>query len=332
MRDVAALAEVGIKTVSRVVNREANVSASTATRVQLAINALRYEPNLLAGNLRRSGQRTQVLGLLIPNVSNPFFAAIHRAVEDIALTRRVAVFASSSDDDPRRETEIVSAFLRRRADGLILATVRPNHQNLQLEQERGTPFVFIDRPPIDLAADSVLSDNHGGAAAATAHLISHGHRSIACLLARSSLFTARERRRGFLDEINRCSIPLPAGYIVEDLTNDAEAYAATSALLDRTDPPTALFCALNLITVGAVRALRERNLHRQVALVGFDDIVLAAELDPALTVIAQDASRIGQLAAERVFSILDGTSTRRQTSVVPTRLIPRGSGELPCIS
>jgi LacI family transcriptional regulator len=132
MREVAALAGVGIKTVSRVVNGEPNVSARTVAAVRQAIDMLRYEPNLQAGNLRRHGQRTSSIGLIVGNVANPFSGAIHRAVEDVVAPRHIAVFASSLDDDAARERQIVSAFLRRRVDGLILSTIARSQAYLQV--------------------------------------------------------------------------------------------------------------------------------------------------------------------------------------------------------
>ena len=123
MRHVAALAGVGVKTVSRVINGEPNVSAATIAKVTAAARSLDYQPDLHAGNLRRADGRTRTLGLLVGSVDNPFAGAVHRAVEDVALSRGVAVFASSLDDDPDREQEAVAAFLRRRVDGLILTTV-----------------------------------------------------------------------------------------------------------------------------------------------------------------------------------------------------------------
>ena len=147
MKQVAALAGVGIKTVSRVINGEPNVSAATVARVTDAARALDYQPDLHAGNLRRADGRSRTLGLLVGSVSNPFSGAVHRAVEEAAIERGVAVFASSLDDDPSREEQSVSAFLRRRVDGLILTTISPSQGYLAAEIRRGTPVVFVDREP-----------------------------------------------------------------------------------------------------------------------------------------------------------------------------------------
>jgi LacI family transcriptional regulator len=328
MRDVATLAGVGIKTVSRVINREPNVSSATIERVQSAAASLNYHPDIHAGNLRRSDRRTQTLGLLVGSVANPFSGALHRAVEDVASARGVAVFASSLDDDPSRERIAVSAFLRRRMDGLILTTVSKSQGYLLPEQERGTPLVFVDREPVGIDADSIVSDNAEGAAIATRHLLARGHRRLAFLGDRHDIQTARERRRGFLEELGKAGIPTGDAWVIEDLHDENAARAAVSALFENDSRPTAIFSAQNLITMGTIRGLRERELQHSVALVGFDDVEFGDLLDPGVTVIAQDPEGIGHLAAERIFARLDGDSAPPATQVVSTTLIERGSGEI----
>ncbi|NEN05644.1 LacI family transcriptional regulator [Diaminobutyricibacter tongyongensis] len=328
MKDVAALAGVGIKTVSRVINREPNVSSATIERVQSAADRLNYQPDIHAGNLRRSDRRTQTLGLLVGSVANPFSGAVHRAIEDAATARGVAVFASSLDDDPARERLAVTAFLKRRVDGLILTAVSKSQGYLLPEQERGTPIVFIDREPSGIDADAIVSNNAEGAALATRHLLERGHRRIAFLGDRHEIQTAVERRRGFLEELGRAGIPTGEAWVIEDLHDEHAAHAAVADILAGDSRPTAIFSAQNLITMGAIRGLRDRNLQSSVALVGFDDVEFGDLLDPGITVIAQDPDRIGHLAAERIFARLDGEDVPVEIVVVPTTLIERGSGEI----
>src|ERR671912_1769249 len=197
IRDVAALAGVGIKTVSRVINDEANVSPQMRERVQRAITTLNFKPHQGAGALRRGDRKTLTLGLLLDAVDNPFSASINRAVESVASTRHTAVFAASFDDDPDRERELVDAFTRRRVDGLILTTITADHGYLQSEREQGMPIVFVDRPPIGLAVDAGLSKKNKAAYEATRHLLGSGHRDVVHLGDELAISTARERRRGF---------------------------------------------------------------------------------------------------------------------------------------
>src|ERR671917_1890643 len=255
IRDVAALAGVGIKTVSRVINDEANVSPQMRDRVQRAITTLNFKPNQGAGALRRGDRKTLTLGLLLDAVDNPFSASINRAVESVASTRHTAVFAASFNDDADRERELVDAFTRRRVDGLILTTITADHGYLQSEREQGTPIIFVDRPPIGLAVDAVLTNNHQAAYQATRHLIARGHRRIAHLGDELAISTARERRRGFTDAMTDSGLPDQADQHTDNLRGEEEAYAAVQRLMRLPDQPTALFTSQNMITIGAIRAL-----------------------------------------------------------------------------
>ena len=322
MKHVAALAGVGIKTVSRVINQEPNVAPETAARVWDAVHALDYHVDMQAGSLRRTGGRTQTLGLLVSSVDNPFASAMHRSIEDAALARGVAVFASSLDDDPEREDLAIRAFLRRGLDVLgfhVLASTAA----------RGIPVVFVDREPAPGAVDAVMSDNRAGAAEATAHLVRHGHRRIALLTDRAGIQTATDRRRGFLDALSLAGIPVAEADIVTELHDAESAHAAMAQLLARDEPPTAVFSAQNLVTVGVLHALRAAGRAHRTALVGFDDLPLADLVEPGVTVVAQDPHEIGRLASARVFARLEGDAGEAQRIFVPTRLVPRGSGELP---
>ena len=329
IRDVAALAGVGIKTVSRVINDEANVSPSTRERVRSAVRTLNFQPNLGAGSLRRSDGKSYTLGLLLDSVDNPFSAAVNRAVERVAIARNTAVFAASSEDDQERERALVATFTRRRVDGLILTMIGADHSYLEAERDQGTPIVFVDRPPIGVLADAVLTDNFEAAFSATQHLIGHGHRRMAHLGDELTIATARERRRGFRKALEAAGLPSVEGQHTDNLRSAAEAFAAVQRLMRSPRAPTALFTAQNLVTVGAIRALHQLGLQHRVAMVGFDDLILADVLKPGITVVAQDPARIGTIAAQRMFSRLDGDTSTEQTVIVPSRLIARGSGEIP---
>ena len=326
IRDVAALAGVGIKTVSRVINDEANVSPGMRARVQRAVVALDFKPNAGAGALRRGDRKTRTLGLLLDAVNNPFSAAVNRAVERVAARRATAVFAASSDDDPERERQLIDAFTRRRVDGLILTPISTDHGYLQAERDLGTPLVFVDRPPVGLLADAVLSDNYDSARRATEHLLHHGHRRIAHLGDETSISTARARSRGFHDAMAGAGAREPLEEL--NLGSQERAEQAVHRLFDRTDPPTAIFASQNMVLLGTIRALHALGRHQQIALVGFDDLLLADLLQPGITVLAQDPTAIGTQAATQLFARLDGDTSPVRTTVVPTTLIARGSGEI----
>jgi LacI family transcriptional regulator len=328
MRHVAALAGVGIKTVSRVMNDEPGVSEATRKRVLGASQQLNYQLDMAAGSLRRAGRQTLSIGLLLPSVANPFSSEIHRALEDTLTDRGIAVFAASLDDDPEREKALVAAFLGRRVDGLVLTPIAKSQSYVIPEHSRDLPMVFIDREPVGIEADAVVTDNAVGAAKAAAHLIAHGHRKLAYLGDRTDIQTARERKRGFVEELGRAGIPTSAVPVLEGLHDEESARQAALELLRSDDPPSAIFSSQNLVTFGVMRALKELGASRDVALVGFDDFTLADMMDPGITVIAQHPERIGKLAAERLLARIDGDTQVPQTYVVPSELIERGSGEL----
>ena len=328
MRDVAALAKVSIKTVSRVVNDESGVAPDMVARVRRAMDRLDYRPDFAASALRRTHRRSATIGMLLDDLANPFAAAVHRAVEDVARDRGVLVLAGSSDGAIERERSLVATFTSRRVDALVIMPTGPDHSYLVNERRSGTPMVFIDRPPVFLDADAVVVDNVDGTRRGVQHLLTHGHHRIAFLGDLQSIPTAKQRYEGYVAELRAHGRTVEPGHVVLGLRGIEGAEEAVTRLLAAADPPTALFTAQNLLTIGAVRALRRANRHRDIALVGFDDILLADLLDPAITVIAQDAHRIGQKSAEVLFRRLDGDRSPSDHHVIPTRLITRGSGEI----
>ena len=328
MREVAALAGVSLKTVSRVINTEPAVSADVRSRVLAAIDRLDYRHDHAASSLRRSDRKSSTIGVLLEDVANPFSSSLHREVEDVALKRGVLVLAGSSDEDEAREQQLIAAFTTRRVDGLIIVPASHDHSYLLSERRAGTPMVFVDRPPAFLDADSVLTDNQAGVRRGLAHLIEHGHRRIGYLGDLMTITTAAERYRGYEEELRAKQIPLDSRLVRLDVHGIEQAEAATAELLAQADPPTALFTSQNLLTIGASRALHRLDLHHRIALVGFDDVLLADLLEPGITVIAQDPGEMGRQAAKQLFRRIDGDRSQSVHLVVPTRLITRGSGEI----
>ncbi|TQS41181.1 LacI family DNA-binding transcriptional regulator [Cryptosporangium phraense] len=328
LRDVARLAAVSPKTVSRVVNHEPGVTAAKVAAVTAAIDQLGYRPNVTASALRRANGRTATIGAVLEDVANPFSSALHRAMEDVARARGVSILSGSVDEDPARERALISTFFGRQIDGLVIAAASDNQAYLTTEMLGGTPVVFVDRPPIGVRADAVLIDNRAGARQAVEHLIAAGHRAIGYVGDLRSIATAQDRLQGYRDALAGAGIRPDPGHVVEDRHTEDAAERAVHRLLDGQAPPTALFTAQNLVTIGAIRALRARGRQRSVALVGFDDFPLADLLEPGVTVVAQDPSAMGALAASLIFRRLDGEVWPPVVHTIPTRLIPRGSGEI----
>jgi LacI family transcriptional regulator len=328
MLDVAALAGVGLKTVSRVVNAEPGVSPQLEARVRRAIEQLHYRRDANAATLRRLGRKTQTIGLVLEDVANPFSSALHRAVEDAARERGVLVFAGSCDEDPDRERELIGSFRERRVDGIIVVPASHDHSYLFEERRAGTALVFVDRPAVHLDADSVLSDNVGGAVTAVQHLLAHGHRRIGFLGDLPSISTASERLDGYTQALADAGIPTDETLIRTGLRDPEAAAGAIDQLLAREMPATAFFTSQNLLTIGGLHAIRNARREHEVALIGFDDIPLSDVVEPAVSVVAQNPQAIGSAAADLLFRRLDGDRSPAVHQVIPVELIPRGSGEI----
>src|SRR6266516_6084651 len=331
MLDVAALAGVGLKTVSRVVNGEPGVSPALEARVKRAIEQLNYRRDANASMLRRLGGKTERIGLVLEDGANPFSSALHRAIEDSARARNVLVFAGSCEEDATRERELIGSFSDRRVDGIIVVPASHDHLYLYEEQRAGTALVFVDRPAGHLDADSVVSDNLGGSVQAVEHLLAHGHRRIAFLGDLLSISTAYDRLQGYTQALFRAGVAHDPELLRTGLRDPDAAATAVDGLLSLPDPPTALFTSQNLLTIGGIRALRKAGLGRRIALIGFDDVGLADIVEPAISVVAQDPQGIGQAAAELLFQRLDGDGSPSVHHAMPVELIARGSGEIPPI-
>lgn len=329
MRDVAVLAGVGVMTVSRVVNGRGGVGPERAARVQQAIEKLDYRHNLTARHLRLTGQSTATIGVLLEDVANPFLAELLRAVQNVMSDQDCLVLCASSDGDAAREKALLAAFCARRVDGLIIVPCGPDHRYLLPEVRRGTQVVFADRPAPTVAADTVLSDNSGGARLAVTHLLSSGHTRIGFLSDLRRIHTAAERYRGYLQALQAAGLGPDEQLIHRDIRSAQSAEQATHDLLATRPAPTAIFTAQVLLTIGARMALRSMGAERSIAHVGFDDIPLAGLLDPGITVIAQDPPALATLAARMLLHRIRDPDDAPQTVEVPTRLITRGSGEIP---
>jgi LacI family transcriptional regulator len=331
MRHVAERAGVSLKTVSRVINEEESVAPQTAERVTAAIAELGFRRNDLARSLRQ-GSTSATLGLVIEDVSNPFYSAVAQAVESAARARGYMLITGSCEEDPEREHELILALLRRRVDALLLVPAGSERDHTWLARELGedTPVIFLDRPPHRIEADAVLVDNAGGARAAVEHLLAHGHRRIACVADPEALFTASERVAGYRAALVAAGVDVDPALVRLDSHDAEHSEAIVAELLALGEPPTAIFTGNNRHTVGALRALRGRE--HEVALVGFDDFELADLLAMPTTVIRHDAFRMGAEAASLAFARLDGSDAAPRHVVVPTELVPRGSGEVPARS
>jgi len=303
MVDVARHAGVSLKTVSRVVNSEPAVAQALVERVLTAIAELGFRRNDIARNLR-SGRVNATVGLLIEEIANPFYAAIASVAADIAADHKTLLMTASSEEDADRERTLLLELCQRRVDGLLVVPAGEDHSYLRREVEMGMAVVFLDRPPGDLSADTVLLDNRGGARSGVARLLADGHTRIGILLDSLSVYTMRERLAGARDALADAGVP------------------GDEDLLDRPDPPTAFFATNNRIAVGALQELWRRG--SDAALVGFDDFELSHLMPRPLTLIGYDPRELARTATELLFRRIGGDRSEPTTTVLPTRLVDRG--------
>ncbi len=322
MRDVGARAGVSAKTVSRVLRNDRYVTDELRQRVLAAVSEMGYVRNTLAVTFR-SGQDTAI-GVAVPDIGDPFFAAIIQAVESEARTRGTAVIVSSLGYEPSHEQEAVETLLKRQVQGLICCPVAPDQSYLRPWQER-TPMVFIDRGPQKLIADSVVEDDLGGGFAMTEHLVGHGHRRIAFVGDSMRLTTTTLRLQGYASALATGGIELDEDLVQVEGNVSTDISAAVKHLMRLEHRPTALFSSNARLTLTLVPAL-DRLGWRDVALVSFGDFPMAEFLQPAMTVMDQDPQAVGKAATERLFLRIahPGRRLKRRT-VLPVSLVERQS-------
>jgi LacI family transcriptional regulator len=327
MKDIADRVGVSIKSVSRVLNGEAGVSPATAQRILDVASELGFRRNDLARDLRR-GNRTGTIGLALRRSSTRFYDDLIRGVEEVAEQHGALVITAGSRT-AERERETLLALSSRRVDGLLVEPNGPDHSFLAAEQAMGTPVVFVDRPPRQLTADTVLCDDFAGGRSATAHLVTHGHHRIAVIGASADVHTVQERMRGHETALAIAGLPTDGRLLRLNRETATEARAAAAELLAAPEPPTALFTLNNVCTIGAAHALRDAGLEGRIALIGFDDFDLADLLTPPVTVVAHDVTEMGRRAAQLLFARINGYAEPPQQIVLPIEMITRGSGEIP---
>jgi LacI family transcriptional regulator len=320
MRDVAALAGVSAMTVSRVLHDDPKITEETKRRVRDAVAQLDYRMDETARNLRL-GRSAGLIGLVVTNLANPFYAQLALGVGDAAERSGFSVVLVNSGEDVRREIRLVNDLLGRRVDGIIVAPAGADHQHLDPAGLHGVPVVLAARPPSGITVDCVLVDDFGGTRDATGRLIARGHERIGFLGLPPSAWTGAERFRGFRAAMADAGLPIDDRYVHYQQRDIAAAEAAARALLSLDDPPTALFAANNRNTIGAFRAVS--GSHAATALAGFDDFELADMLGLPLTVVAYDPAEVGQHAARLLLDRMDRGSTQGapQRIVVPTSVI-----------
>lgn len=300
LQEVAERAKVSIATVSRVLNKSDKVVPETRAVVEQALLDLGYRPSRVARRLRMNSGHAHLVGLIIPDIQNPFYAEIARGVEDAAYAHSYALILCNSDENVEKGRFYLDVMRDESVDGLVLPPFDETDVAVIEMVKSGMPVVCVDRSLAKVKTDLVEVDNHQGALEAVNHLIEKGHRSIGLIEGRSHVSTSRERRRGFLDALAAHGISPRKEHMRAGDFKQESGRVLANELLDLRKPPTALFVCNNLMTVGALAAIHHRGLRipQDVAVVGFDDLPWAEALDPPPTVVRQPAYEVGKQAME----------------------------------
>jgi LacI family transcriptional regulator len=327
LHEVARRAGVSAMTVSRVVNGRGRVDSETRQRVEEAIQALDYVPNRIARGL--ISQKTQTIGIIVPDIVNPFFAPVVRGAESAARKAGYRILLCNSEGDLRLEREYIEDLVAHRVEGLLLAPASDRSRSSILSLLRGGfPLVLIDRALPDADCDLIVSDNAQGARRLIEHLIAIGHREIAHVSDAEDTSTGRERLRGYREALEAAGIPFQPELVIRTTVDRIGGYRAAQEILARDPLPTAIFAVNNMTAVGTMEALRERSLSvpKDMGLVCFDDVEHLAVLSPILTVIDQPAETFGSLGVQLLLERMTGkASSRPRRIILQTDLIVRQS-------
>ena len=327
MKDIAKLARVSLGTVSHVLNNSANVRAPLRKRVMEAVETVGYQPSQLARGLRRD--KTNVIGMVIPDITNPFFPAVVRGAEDIAFSNGYRLILCNTDNDHSKELVHLKELRTYLPAGLIVIPSNFSDLTAQAESYRraGTGVVCVDRLPRNWAGDSVTANNEEGALAATRHLIQMGHKKLAMIVGPQHLTNAKDRLNGFKKALRAARIHISGEYIQETTFDKQGGYTKTMLLLRLIPRPTAIFAGNDMMALGALRAIREAGLRcpEDISLMGFDDLDLAEAINPPLSSVSQSGYQLGTTAAHILIERLHGDKSPAKHIILKTTLSLRNS-------
>ncbi|WP_407569432.1 LacI family DNA-binding transcriptional regulator [Deinococcus altitudinis] len=322
LNEVARAAGVSPATASRALHRPELVALRTRERVEQAAAELGYRPNVLARGLRTRGSRT--IGLIVTDILNPFHATLAKGVQDTAEAQGYTVLMFNSDEQPGKERRALETLHGHLPMGLIVVPTAQTRENLVIVE--GLPTVELDRASGKEGAHTVMVDNVAGAREAVTHLTTLGHRRIGMIVGNLDISTARERLQGYREALEHAGLPYDERLVLPGNHREPDGRLAALRLLSKRLPPTALFVGNNEMTVGAVLATRELGLEipRDLSLIGFDDSRWAQTMSPALSVVSQPTYELGQLACQRLLSLIAGQPLHGSVRL-PTRMIYRQS-------
>lgn len=327
IKDIANLANVSIATVSRVLNNKADgISEETKNRIFKIAKDLNYRPNAIARGLVL--KKTNTIGLVLPDISNPFFPEIARGVEDTAKYQGYNVFLCNTDEDIYKEAGYIKALKDRQVDGIIFAASAIKNNEIITKHVGRIPFILIDRRPDEfIDAPGVFLDNFVGGYLGAKHLIEKGHKNIIFISGPLQSHNAKQRLNGFSQAFSEVGLTVKEDFITEGNFKRSCGYTIVDQLLQDKKDFSAIFASNDLMAVGALEALGEngKNVPHDVAVVGFDNIYLSKVVTPKLTTISQPTYQMGAKAAEMLLSIINNAPMDEQQVFFTPQLVVRAS-------
>jgi DNA-binding LacI/PurR family transcriptional regulator len=327
MKQIAKTAGVSLGSVSHVLNGSVSVSDALRKRVMDAVEAVGYQPSQLARGLRRD--KTNMIGMIIPDISNPFFPAVVRGAEDVAFAAGYRLILCNTDNSHEKELVHLNELRTYLPAGLIVIPSSFSDLTTQARsyKQAGTSVVCVDRLPRDWEGNSVTVAHEEGACVATNHLIRIGHRQLAVIAGPLHLTNAQERLAGFKRSLKQSKIAISAEYIQESTFDRQAGYAKSLVLLRLVPRPTAIFASNDLIALGVLQAAHELGLRcpEDLSVIGFDNLELGEYTNPSLTTVHQPGYQLGARAADILLAQVSGRQQSVQHVVLKTDLILRGS-------
>ncbi|MBA4344332.1 MAG: LacI family transcriptional regulator [Methylibium sp.] len=329
IKDVAALAGVSFTTVSHVLNETRPVSADARRRVLAAVEEIGYLPSAVARSLRKS--ETKIIGVLVPNVNNPFFAELVVGVEECCRLAGYSVFLCNSDNDPRRQQQYMRTLLEKRVDGLLLSSAGDAAALARIFKLATVPAVTVDRLVPGARADRVSVNNLDGASKAVRHLVELGHRKIGCISGPAEFEVTQERVEGWRRAQEEGGFNADEQLLIESDFSSSGGYEAARQLLHAHPDMTALFASNDLMALGALRAAAEKGIKvpQQLSIVGFDDIELSSYVFPGMTTVGCSIRELGREAGRVLIDRIENPGAPLKDVQLTPRLVLRESTAAP---
>lgn len=327
LNDVAKKAEVSIATVSRVINNGSNVNEVTRARVLNAIKELKYQPSRVAKRLRSKSSSSNLIGVLIPDIQNPFYVDVLRGIEDVTYENNYALIMCNFQQDEKKEKLYLDILQSESIDGLIAAPAHEHDAKVINLVKKGLPIVCFDRGLTGVDVDVVLVNNQEGAFKAVDHLIKCGYKRIAHISGLEQLPSSQQRNKGYQEALTKNGLPFDPELIKYGDSKHDSGVKLCEELLSLPEPPDAIFTGNNLMTLGALETIHKRGVKipEDVAIVGFDDMYWSISLNPPLTAVYQPAYEIGRRSGELLIQRIKDPGRPSIQMILNTELMLRSS-------